>query len=139
MDEGFSSQEAPLTRKAPQGGRALSATARRQQHKSPYFKNSSLQTFSHFGASSIHLIGSTMTCLCWSSSVFWVRLDGTRPSSLSSFIPSGDSTKSTNSSAACGCGAFLATASACGRPTSGSTAIQSIGPPFLLIDSALPL
>src|SRR5262249_42123520 len=106
---------------------------------SSYFKNSSFHSPSHFGASASDLIGSTMTCLCASSSVFCVRLEGTRPISPRSFWPSGESTKSANRSAAWGCGAFAATAIACGRPTSGSTTAQSIGPPFALIESALPL
>src|SRR5262249_11521661 len=106
---------------------------------SSYFKNSSFHSPSHFGASASDLIGSTMTCLCASSSVFCVRLEGTRPMSPRSFWPSGESTKSANRSAAWGCGAFAATAIACGRPTSGSTTAQSIGPPFALIESAFPL
>ena len=91
------------------------------------------------GASSVDLIGSIIIYLLASSSVLWVRLAGTRPSSLSSRMPSGESTKSANSNAACGCGALAASASACGRPTSGSIGRQSIGPPLLLIESALPL
>src|SRR5438309_200509 len=38
--------------------------------------------------------------------------------------------KSANRSAAFGCGAFLASPTACGRPTSGSTATQSAGAPL---------
>ena len=68
-----------------------------------YFKNSSLHTFSHFGAASIHLIGSIITYLCRSSSVCCVRLEGLRPMSARSFWPSGDRTKSASDSAAWGC------------------------------------
>ena len=71
-----------------------------QSVSSPISRTARSTAFSHFGASSVHLIGSTITYLCWSSSVFCVRLDGTRPMSPSSFWPSGDSTKSANSSAA---------------------------------------
>src|SRR5262249_459456 len=111
----------------------------RARFVSGYFKNSSFHSPSHFGASASDLIGSTMTCLWASSSVFCVRLEGTRPMSPRSFWPSGESTKSPNRSAGWGGGPFAATAIAGGRPTSGSTTVQSIGPPFALIESALPL
>src|SRR5262245_53123925 len=102
-------------------------------------RNSSFQSFSHFGASSSHLIGSTMLNLYLVSSVACVLLAGLRSRPLSTFWPSGDSTKSTNSIAAFGCGALLATDTACGRPTIGSTGVQSIGAPFFFSESALPL
>src|SRR5262249_1285772 len=112
-----------------------SMDTRLQTHRTG--RNSSFQTFSHFEASSSHLIGSTMLYLV--SSVACVLLAGLRSRSLSIFWPSGDSRKSTNSIAAFGCGARLATDAACGRPTIGSTGIQSIGAPFFFSESALPL
>ena len=53
--------------------------------------------------------------------------------------PSGDRTKSANSRAACGCGAFFATPMPWGRPTTGSTGSQSIGPPRRFSDSTSEL
>ena len=58
---------------------------------------------------------------------------------LPTSCPSLDKRKSINSLAAAGCGALTAMPSGFSETITGSTATQSIGPPFFLIESALPL
>src|SRR5581483_1521047 len=99
--------------------------------------NSSFQIFSHFSDSSNTVTGSTIVYLKVLVLPFTLRLAGERPRDWNSSCPSGDIRKSANNSAACGCGAFFATATPCGRATTGSTGAQSIGPPLRLSDSAL--
>jgi hypothetical protein len=83
-----------------------------------FFKNRSSQIFCHFACSSSTVAGSTMVYFRPLNSDLIFVLIGERPMLSSSACPSGDNTKSANSSATCGCGAFLATPMAYGRTTS---------------------
>src|SRR5712691_9177326 len=93
------------------------------------FRKSACQRLSQVSHSSTTGASSTMRKLRWSNELSTLRFTGTRLAAMMKRWPSGDSTKSTNRSAACGCGACFATPMPSARPNAGGSGFQSIGAP----------
>src|SRR5712691_2477678 len=93
------------------------------------FRKSVCQRFSHASHSSTTGARSTMRKSRWLNELSTLRFTGTRLAAMMKRWPSGDSTKSTKSSAACGCGACFATPMPSARPNAGGSGFQSMGAP----------
>src|SRR5258706_849383 len=110
-----------------------------QSFHAHFFMKKSSHSFSHLPDSSSTVAGSTSVKGKLLSLLFTRVLAGTRPMDSKSCWPSGESTKSANSSAAFGCGACAATPIPWARATTGFTGSQSMGAPLRFSDSALAL